>query len=167
MTEAPQRRSPIGRLGKFLEDALLVALLGAMIALATLQIVARNVFDTGFAWSDELARLLVLWLAMAAAMAAARDDRHIAIDVLSRFLRGRALAASRFVVATFTAAICALLAWHAGRFVADAREFGDMLLGSVPAWWLQAILPVAFAVMTLRYVVHALRHAIALARGTS
>lgn len=167
MTEAPQRRATIARLGKLLEDALLVVLLGAMIALATAQIVLRNAFGTGLAWSDELSRILVLWLAMAAAIAAARDDRHIAIDVLSRFLDGRALAAARLVVATFTASVCALLAWHSARFVADARAFEDVLLGGVPAWWIQAIMPVAFALMALSYLAHAVRHGISVARGST
>ncbi len=144
-----------GRLARFLEDSLLVTLLVALILLATVQIVMRNVFDAGFAWSDELSRLLVLWLAMAAAIAAARDDRHIAIDVLSRFLKGRALAATRMVVALFTSAVCGVLAWHAGRFVNEARIYEDLLLGTVPAWLLQSILPIAFGVMALRYLMHA------------
>lgn len=164
MNEPPPPRSLSGRLGKLLEDALLVVLLAAMIALATLQIVLRNVFDTGLVWSDELSRLLVLWLAMAAAIAASRDDRHIAIDVLSRFLSGRPLAAVRALVAAFTALICAVLAWQGARFVADARAFGDTLLGGVPAWLLQAILPVAFALMSYRYLRHGAGHLVTLVR---
>lgn len=165
MNAPPQPRPLIARLGKFLEDALLVSLLAAMIGLATTQIVLRNIFGTGLSWSDELSRLLVLWLAMAAAIAASRDDRHIAIDVLSRFISGRALAAVRAVVALFTAFICAVLAWQGARFVADAREFGDVLLGGIPAWGLQAILPVAFALMSYRYLVHFAQHTRALLRG--
>ena len=165
MTEPQRPQSLIGRLGKFLEDSLLVALLVALIVIATAQIVMRNFFDTGFSWTDELLRLLVLWLAMAAAVAAARDDRHIAIDVLSRFLGGRALAAIKAVVTLFTAAVCAVLAWHAGRFVNESRLFEDVLLGTAPAWLLQAILPVAFAIMAYRYVWHAISHLRLLIRG--
>lgn len=158
MNATPQRRSVVGRLGKLFEDALLVTLLAALITLATTQIVLRNFFDTGLGWSDELSRLLVLWLAMAAAVAASREDRHIAIDVLSRFVSGRLLALTKLVIALFTCAVCALLAWHSGRFVSDARSFGDLLLGSVPAWWLQAVMPVAFALMSYRYLAHAVHH---------
>ena len=154
----PRPRSKLDRLGKLIEDSLLVSLLVALIFIATAQIVARNVFGTGLAWSDESTRLLVLWLAMAAAIAASRDDRHIAIDVLSRFLSGASLATVRLVVALFTSGVCALLCWHAARFVNDARVFEDVLLGGAPAWLLQVIMPVAFAVMALRYLLHAWSH---------
>lgn len=158
MTPPKLPMSRIGRAGKFLEDALLVTLLVALIVLASSQIVMRNVFETGFTWTDELLRLLVLWLAMAAAIAAARDDRHIAIDVLSRFLDGKKLAAIRVLISLFTAAVCGVLAWHAVRFVNEARLFEDVLLGGFPAWILQAIMPLAFIVMTYRYLLHSARH---------
>ncbi|NNF68117.1 MAG: TRAP transporter small permease subunit [Gammaproteobacteria bacterium] len=166
MTPPQLPRSLIGRLAKFLEDSLLVTLLVALIVIATSQIVMRNFFSSGFTWSDELLRLLVLWLAMAAAIAAARDDRHIAIDVLSRFMKGRPLAAIRCFVAIFTAVICGFLAWHAGRFVHDSRAYEDVLLGGAPAWIFQAIMPVAFGLMTWRYLIHALRRAHELIKGS-
>ena len=163
MSEQP--RSAFGRLGKLLEDSLLVALLVALILIATMQIVLRNVFDASLPWTDELLRLLVLWLAMAAAVAAARDDRHIAIDVLSRLVGGRALAAVKVVIALFTATVCGALAWHAGRFVNESRLYEDVLLGGLPAWLLQIVMPLAFGLMSYRYVVHAVRHAGKLIRG--
>ncbi|MBT8137276.1 MAG: TRAP transporter small permease [Gammaproteobacteria bacterium] len=165
MNEPEQSRSLISRLGQLLEDSFLTALLVALITIATGQIVLRNVFHSSLPWTDELLRLLVLWLAMAAAVTAARDDRHISIDVLSRFLEGRWLAGSRLLIAAFTAAVCGLLAWHSGRFVNDSRLYEDILLGGVPAWILQGVMPLAFALMTWRYLAHALRHLLVLLRG--
>ena len=52
--------SALEKAGKALEDAVLVLILSAMIALAAGQIFLRNLFDIGFFWSDELLRLLVL-----------------------------------------------------------------------------------------------------------
>jgi TRAP-type C4-dicarboxylate transport system permease small subunit len=49
------------------------------------------------------------------------------------------------------------LAWYAWTFVSDSREFGDTLLGDVPAWWLQSIMPVAFALMAWQFVVQAVK----------
>ena len=74
------------RLSQVLEDGSLVLILGSMILLAAAQIVLRNFFDVGFIWSDELLRLLVLWLALAGAVAAGRADRQITVAVLDRFL---------------------------------------------------------------------------------
>ncbi len=164
MSDAPRPRSKLDRFAKLIEDSLLVGLLVALIVVATGQIVLRNVYGTGLSWSDESMRLLVLWLAMAAAIAASRDDRHLSIDVLSRFLAGAGLAVVRVVVALFTSLVCMLLAWHAARFVNDARVFEDVLLGGLPAWLLQIIMPVAFAIMALRYLIHAWSHLRSLSR---
>ena len=72
------------QIGQSVENAALVAVLAAMILLAGAQIVLRNFFDSGFPWADEALRLMVLWVAMLGAVAAGRENRHIAIDALSR-----------------------------------------------------------------------------------
>ena len=159
---------PLGkleRLGKMLEDLVLVALLTGMILLAVGQIVLRNVFDLGFVWTDELLRLLVLWLAVAGAVAASRSDRHISLAVLDRFLPPRGRHLSAVLTHLFTAAVCALIAYHSLDFVLTSREFDDVLLGNVPAWPLQAVMPVGFALITWRYVLLALREGLAAVRG--
>lgn len=153
------------RLGKALEDAVLVILLAGMIGLAAGQIVLRNVFDIGFFWTDELLRLLVLWLAVAGAVAASRQDRHISIAVLDRLLPPRAQAAAKALVHAFTAGVCGLIAWHSLAFVRTSHEFGDTLLGSVPAWLPQAVLPLGFALICWRFALFTARDLMALLRG--
>ena len=74
---------------RFVENALLVALLSAMIALAAYQVVARNFFDTGILWGDALVRVLVLWVTFIGATIASRQDEHIRIDLLTRFIGER------------------------------------------------------------------------------
>jgi TRAP-type C4-dicarboxylate transport system permease small subunit len=143
--------------GRLCEDAVLVLILSSMIVLATAQIALRNFFDLGFIWGDELLRLLVLWLGVAGAVAASRADKHINIAILDRFLPGRIRAAARLLIDLFTCAVCAVVAWHSLRFVMLSYEFGDLLLGSVPAWIAQSILPAGFALISYRYLVFALR----------
>lgn len=146
-------RGPWGRLQRAaaaLEDGLIVAILAAMILLAGAQIVLRNAFDTGLGWSDPLLRIMVLWLGLLGAMAATRDDRQISIDVLSRFLPPRARAFSRMITDLFTAAVCALIAYHAARFVMQERADGIVAFAEVPAWWCELILPIGFGVIALR-----------------
>ena len=84
--DPPLRRLHRGLLR--LEDGLLVSLLVLMVLLATGQILLRNLFDAGLSWGDPSLRLMVLWLALLGAMAATRDDNHIRIDLLSRYLPG-------------------------------------------------------------------------------
>jgi len=143
-------------LGRRLEDALLVIGVAALVVIASGQIVLRNVFSIGLVWADGALRLLVLWLALLGAMVASRENRHIAIDVTDRLLAPGLRRAVSVVRSLFTAGICAALAWYSWVFVRDSREFGDTLLGDLPAWWFQVIMPVAFALIAYRYVLRAL-----------
>ena len=145
------------RAGSLAEDGLLVLLLTAMILLAAGQIIGRNLFDTTFFLGDELLRILVLWLTLAGALAASRADRHISISLVDRFLQGRWVPAVRVLTHAFTATVCGLIARYSINFVNMSHEFGDTLLGDVPAWLVQLVLPVGFGLMAWRHTVHALR----------
>jgi len=157
--------SSLERAGRVAEDVMLVVLLGGMIVLAAGQIALRNLFNIGFIWSDEALRLLVLWVAVAGAVAASRGDKHINIPIFDRFLPGRWGSLKDFVIHGFTAAICGVVAWHGALFVRSSHEFGDLLLGGVPAWILQLVLPVGFGLIGYRYALFTTRDLGALLRG--
>ena len=146
------------RLGRWLENTLLALVLFAMIGLAAAQVVLRSVFGGGLAWADEALRLLVLWAAMLGAIAASRDNVHLRIDLLSRFIPAAWRRLTAVLVDLFAAAVSAILAWYSWSFVAQSREFGDQVLGSWPAWAFQTILPAAFALIAYRYLAGLPRH---------
>jgi TRAP-type C4-dicarboxylate transport system permease small subunit len=147
--------SSVGRAGRIIrrcEDSLLIALLGTMVLLAGVQIVQRNLLAMGWIWIDELLRIMVLWLGLTGAVIAARSDRHITIDVLSRWLPETMQQRLKVLVEIFTAGICGILCWHGTRFVLMERDYGATILGAYPAWLGQAIIPIAFGLMTGRYL---------------
>lgn len=135
-----------------LEDGLLVALLLTMVGVAVLQIVLRNGFNGGFLWAETFLRVLVLWIGLAGAMAASREHRHISIDILGRFLPPRAAKVAVIFNALFTAGIAAALAWYSLDFVRVEYESPSMAFANVPTWVCESIMPVAFAVIALRYL---------------
>jgi TRAP-type C4-dicarboxylate transport system permease small subunit len=147
------------------ENAVLIALLALMVVLAGSQIVFRNLLDLSLLGVDQLLRLLVLWVALLGAVTASRDDKHINIDLFSRFLPARAHAVVRVITHLFTVAICVLLAWHAGRFVASERTTGELAFTLLPMWIAQLILPAAFGLIALRYVILLVKNARAAWRG--
>lgn len=153
------------RAGRFLENLLLAMLLAAMTILACTQIFLRDFGLGSLLWGDEAVRLMVLWIAMIAGIAAAREDRHIAIDVLSRFLPPRWQVVAQLLVEAFAGIVCFALAWFGWGMVSLAREYGDTLLIDQPAWVLQLILPVAFFLMGWRYLVWVARRVTQLAGG--
>lgn len=143
--------------GTYGENAVLLIILLGMMLLAGTQIFLRNFFDTSLFWGDEMLRLMVLWLTVAGGLAASRMDKHISIEVLDRFLPTKAQMAVKILIDLFTAGICGLFAWHSARFVMGSYEFGDTLMKDTPAWALQIILPIGFALMAYRHLVLAVK----------
>jgi TRAP-type C4-dicarboxylate transport system permease small subunit len=138
-----------------IEDALLALIFAGLMILAFAQVILRNLFDEGLVWSDPVLRVMVLWVGLLAALVASRDDRHIAIDLLTRWVGERPRAVLGVLTAVFTAGVCALIAWHGARLVASDREAGIELSAGLPAWVFELIIPLSFGLIAVRYVVHA------------
>ena len=159
MSDVAQNRwwARVDRVARSLETWLIVIVLGGLILLGASQIVLRNAFSIGFAWSDGLARLAVLWLGLLGALAASRDGRHITMGALARVLPPTLQVAAGVSADVFGAAVSAALAYASWQFVGDSREFGDTMLADLPAWWFQAIMPVAFALIAWQFLVQAVK----------
>ena len=147
----------LDRIGSTIETAMLVSMLTAMMIVAVGQIVMREAFGTGFGWADELIRLMVLWLALVGSIAACRENRHIRIDALSHVLPDIAVNVLRIIVDLFAAAVCAVRAVHAWRYLQVEIEYGDTVLVDTPAWIAHAIMPAAFGLISYRFLVSVFR----------
>lgn len=134
-----------------LEDGILITLLLVMIIMAVLQIGLRNLFDSGILWGDGLVKVLVLWIGLVGAMIASRNNNHISIDVISRYLPVSIKKVSDFLVYTFTTAVCGTMAYFSYTFVVLEKEGGMTAFAKVPAWICESIIPIAFAVICIRY----------------
>ncbi|MCW8908700.1 MAG: TRAP transporter small permease [Sedimenticola sp.] len=145
----------LGRLLLRIEDILLSLILGGMILLASSQILLRNLWEYSLPWGDPSLRLMVLWITLLGAMAATRDHNHIRIDLLSRYLPEPLKQAADRVTDLFAALVCALLAWHAARFVLFELEDGSRFLDLMPLWPLQLVMPAGFGIMALRLLLGA------------
>ena len=137
------------------ETALLVSLLLVMIGVAVYQVLVRNLFGTGIVWGDELVRVSVLWVTMIGAASAAATDSHIRIDIVSRFAGEKMNRVAGRITSAFTALVCGLLGWYSVRFIHWDYLDNTIGFGAVPAWVCELIIPVAAAVMALRYLVRA------------
>jgi len=141
------------------ENALLVAMLAAMVLLAGAQILLRNFLGMSILDADQLLRLLVLWVAFLGAIAASREGKHIHVDAIARWLPGRVNAGVVALTDLFTFCVCLALAWQSLRFMQSARESGEIAFGSLPVWVAGLILPLAFTLIALRYVLRFVQHA--------
>lgn len=136
-----------------IESAALVTLLAGMILLAVVQITLRNFFDSGILWGDAFLRVLVLWVTLLGSMVAARGNNHIKVDVLLRYVPARWGDVSARIAAVATSGLCLVMAYASFRFVQFEYEDGLVAFAGVPAWACEVIIPIAMAVMGLRYAV--------------
>jgi TRAP-type C4-dicarboxylate transport system permease small subunit len=141
----------------WLEDSLLVLLLSTLIVLATTQIFLRNFFDMGLVWVDPLLRVMVLWLGLIGAAIAAREHKHIQIDLLTRLLSKNSLVPVQAAVDQFSAWVCLIIAWYGASWVQlDYADQINSFIG-VPAWTLEIIIPISFGIIGARYFSHSVQ----------
>jgi TRAP-type C4-dicarboxylate transport system permease small subunit len=146
--------SGLQRIDAFLakaEQALIVIVLTAMLLLALLQVLLRNIWDFGLPWVDIFLRHLVLWLGIMGASLATRMNRHIRIEALPRFLPARHRRRLERGVLLFAAAVSTLFGVTAVDLVRQEQASGSMAFGSVPTWTLQLVLPIGFAIVAFRF----------------
>ncbi len=110
--QAPQggRSGWIDRLFKAVE-AVLAILLTVMLALVLGNVVLRYGFGTGINISEELSRLMFIWVVFIGAILAARERSHLNVDLLDKMLprRGRWLMA--LVGEAIVMACCVMVVW--------------------------------------------------------
>ncbi len=137
----------------WLELSLLVLIPIAAVILSVLQIILRNAFETSLPWVDPMVRISVLWIGLLGAMIATRQSEHICIDVASHYLAEKWKKVVTVCVSFFASAICGLMAYHSWRFVIEEKTYQSVVYGEIPSWPFQMILPVAFVVMSFRFIV--------------
>jgi len=138
------------------EDGLLVILLSSMIVLAGTQIFLRNFFDSGFVWIDPLLRILVLWLGLVGATVASRHNKHIRIDLLSRYFERNTHRLIQALVGQVSTWTCLVIAWYGFDWIKLDYADGMTSFAGLPAWAVEIIVPLAFALIGLRYLLRSL-----------
>ncbi len=98
----------------------------------------RQVLDNQPAWTEELARLLLVWLSILGGVLAYADDAHLGVDVLvSHFASGtHKLARLVSHICVFLFSMCALVI-GGGMLFQDRLASGQMMatLGIAKAWF--------------------------------
>ncbi|WP_305907042.1 TRAP transporter small permease [Methylomarinum sp. Ch1-1] len=135
------------------ETFILVALFISLMLVAVTQIVMRNFFASGIIWAESFVRIAVLWIALIGAMIASRDGQHISIDVVVKKLPAGIRPIAQRLSALFTSAVCYVMTWHSLQFVLQEYRYGGIAFAAVPNWLCEAIIPIAFLIISLRYTI--------------
>ncbi len=134
------------------EETILSILLLAMIVLACLQIVLRSFFSSGLLWADPLLRYMVIWSGMLGAALATSCGKHIALDLISYLVPASVQSWITVVTHLFSTTVAGFLTYASYLFIKNEIEFGSSALLSVPSWVWNLIFPLAFAIITLRFL---------------
>ncbi|MGE0503122.1 MAG: TRAP transporter small permease [Rhizobiaceae bacterium] len=96
-----------------LEDWLAFAIFWTMAIIVFLQFFTRYVLNDSFAWTEEIARYLLMWVTFVGAAVAMRKGTHIAVEALHVFLPERGVRVLNFVIDLMVLGFVALLCWFA------------------------------------------------------
>ncbi|MBU0506023.1 MAG: TRAP transporter small permease [bacterium] len=138
-----------------IEKFILITTLISLLSFAFLQVVLRNVFDTAIHWGDVFNRMLVIWIGFFAATIAAKENRHLSLEVLTKFIPERALPVVNIFVQVFVIVVTAILTKASCGFFQDQIMFesSDLLFEGLPKAYFTIIFPIGFGLICFRYVV--------------
>lgn len=139
-----------------IEGAVLIFLLLVMLFMAFGQVVLRNLFSGGIVWGDILLRHLVLWIGFLGAALATSGERHINIDILTRYLPERLRGGVAALSDVFAAAVCFLLFRASLTFIGFEIANNNTVFANIPSWIAQIIIPVGFGLLTFHFLVRAI-----------
>ena len=137
------------------ENLLVAIALAALALLPVAEILLRAVFRVGIPGAATLTQHLVLVAGMLGAAIAARENRLLSLSSLPLILRGWTRPAARALSGCVGALVSALLAVASTQFVMTERLAGNLLIEGLPVWVVQTILPLGFALIAVRLILHA------------
>ncbi|WP_454689928.1 TRAP transporter large permease [Achromobacter aloeverae] len=132
----------------FAVDAVAAVLVLVEIVVLLAGVIARFVFHSPLVWSDELASMLFIWLAMLGSVCALRRSEHMRMTALVNKLgpRGQALLDTVGIAACL--AMLAMAIWPAWEYASDEAFITTPGLG-ISNIWKAAALPAGIALMGL------------------
>lgn len=97
----------------FVEDWVSFTLFWLMAFVVFLQFFSRYVLNSSFAWTEEIARYLLMWVTFVGAAVAMRRRSHIAVEVLHVFLPMPVVRVLNFLIDVIVLGFVGLLVWFA------------------------------------------------------
>jgi C4-dicarboxylate transporter DctQ subunit len=135
------------------EEAFLALALAVMVLVVFGDFVLRETVNRGWVWAKELASYLMVWVGFLGASLATHRRRHLVMSLAGKIFPPRIRKWTAFSAALITAAVSLYLSWLGYRYVQETRSFDERSLAlGIPIWWVQAAIPLAFALVGLRFL---------------
>ena len=143
--------------GRLLDALALIAcaLVFAMTLMICADVLLRNVRIlprlVGLEWSNEVSEAMLYLVTLLTAPWLLRRGQHIRVDIVLRAVPPRLGWAFECTADLLALACCGLITWYSARAAWASYKAGSLSIKTLvtPEWWLLAVLPVAFAALTL------------------
>jgi len=116
---------------KLLSGLFLLIILSTMAA----HVIARYLFEDPFQWSEEVAKLALIWMTFISAAFVMAEHRHIAVDMITSRISDRANLLIECVSYVIIAFSCLLLLIGGANFVWYVGKVGSPALGVPKSFW--------------------------------
>jgi TRAP-type C4-dicarboxylate transport system permease small subunit len=126
----------------------------AMLVLSATDIIGRNLFNATLPGGELVLRQLVLWVALPGAALAVAAQRHLHLDPANLAARPRWQKWTAIPFNLAAALVCALLTQAAWAYWQDAWTYQSA--DAVWLVWMGLILPVAFGLLALHFLLRAM-----------
>jgi len=141
----------IKKIVNLLITALAIILLSTIVLFTFAQVILRNFFKIHLTEIENIVRSEVLWIAFIGAVLTSLQGRHISIDILPRYLKGKAKKILLVILDLSAMTICLILAWYSIKFIQLEISLGTTVGMSIPAWIPELILPVGFFLLAISF----------------
>ncbi|MDA0986547.1 MAG: TRAP transporter small permease [Bacteroidetes bacterium] len=131
---------------------MIVLIMSLMIVLSFLQILMRNFYGTGIEWGDTFLRHLVLWIGLLGAVVATSENRHISVEVITKFISQKVKKLLSIVVSIFAAFICIVLFYASYNFLQLEIETAEILFLNIPRWYFILVIPIGYLIIAFRFI---------------
>ena len=135
------------------EAFFLILSLITMVLLAFLQVVLRNVFSTGFLWADTFLRYLVVWVGFFGAAMATKQERHISIEIFTKFVSPVKKKIVSIITSLVAAVVCYYMLLASLQFLFISLPEDVVVFGTIPVSYFMSIIPIGFVLMMLHFII--------------
>ena len=133
--------------GRILES-ITILLLAALTAVTFLQVVTRYILEYSFSWTEEVARYLLIWSTLIAAVLCVRDETHIDIDFLYSKTSPRMQTLLGVVGNVVFLVFCTFLVWQ-GTDILQVIRFQRAAAVPISMVWIYIAGPVSALLMMI------------------
>jgi len=141
----------------------LIALMVALVASVSWQVVSRYVFSSPSSWTEEVARFLLIWIGVLGAAYAFRTGVHLGLDVLPKKLTGKSAKILKlFTVAAVMVFSISVLLYGGGSLVAltwELKQYSAVL--GLPIAFVYSVIPISGALICIYAIAAAMGEEIA------